>query len=576
MGNDEQQDDQARELFLNESLQLCQQLDEQLVLLSQAPRPLKQQKLGSIVTALEQGAEQMCLPDILLLTQAIILLITEEVSPVAIAGVACDRLQHLLCDLLRLSCLTHLSQMQLATHSQSSVHPVTLEILLTKGLEVLSTSLDLSLSASVQSLLCQRLVQWFLGWSQTDQCPGLANIAQVTLAALQAAPGAFREITQVALAGCRLAITGAGAPQPRSNQTLQESAQEARPAEGEVDWTDLEPDSKFGAPTVAVDPAALVNDRDGPFQVPQTQIQTLDTRGQLSWLSQHTIFQLDSQRVAEIIMPTPGQITEQAGQLRLAWRGQSLTLCPMASLWPVTIPTAPDAAVAPTVAPTVTSTAADIILVVNTTPQPLALLLLVDRLLTEPHLTLTPYFQASQVMPHPCRLGWVELSAQHWAEVVNVSCLLGGALPAEELPKAPPNGDRQEQSTHDRSVRSAVTTVLVVDDSKIVRIMVENLLQSVGYRVLQAPDGDEAIARLQTEAVHLVICDIEMNNLNGFEFLRLRLQEPHWQRIPVLILSSHTAPEYRQLATQLGAAAYVSIPYQDSELLTTVRSLLKP
>ncbi len=571
MGNDERQDDQARELFLNESLQLCQQLDEQLVLLSQAPRPLKQQKLGSIVTALEQGAEQMCLPDILLLTQAIILLITEEVSPVAIAGVACDRLQHLLCDLLRLSCLTHLSQMQLATHSQSSVHPVTLEILLTKGLEVLSTSLDLSLSASVQSLLCQRLVQWFLGWSQTDQCPGLANIAQVTLAALQAAPGACREITQVALVGCSLAITGAGAPQPQSNQTLQESAQAARPAEAEVDWTDLEPDSTFGAPT-AVDPAALAHKREGPFQMPQTQTQTLDTRGQLLWLSQHTIFQLDSQRVAEIIMPTPGQITEQAGQLRLAWRGQSLPLCPMASLWPMISPAAPDAAVASTAA----STAADIILVVNTTPQPLALLLVVDRLLTEPHLTLTPYPQASQVMPHPCRRGWAELPAQHWAEVVNVSCLLGGPLPAERRPKAPPPGDRQEQSDPDRSGRSAVTTVLVVDDSRIVRMMVENLLQSVGYRVLQAPDGDAAIALLQTEAVHLVICDIEMNNLNGFEFLRQRLQDPQWQWIPVLILSSHTAPEYRQLATQLGAAAYMSIPYQDPDLLATVRSLLNP
>jgi DNA-binding response OmpR family regulator len=66
-----------------------------------------------------------------------------------------------------------------------------------------------------------------------------------------------------------------------------------------------------------------------------------------------------------------------------------------------------------------------------------------------------------------------------------------------------------------------------------------------------------------------------MSNLNGFEFLRYRIQEKQWQHIPVLMLSSHTSDEYRQLAQKLGAAGYLTIPYDPKILLATVQDLLK-
>ncbi|MGB8703303.1 MAG: response regulator, partial [Thermosynechococcaceae cyanobacterium] len=95
------------------------------------------------------------------------------------------------------------------------------------------------------------------------------------------------------------------------------------------------------------------------------------------------------------------------------------------------------------------------------------------------------------------------------------------------------------------------------------------------YQVLQAQDGQAAIAHLQQQShIRLAICDIEMANFNGFEFLRHRLQDQRWMHIPVLILSSHTSDEYRQLAQKLGAADYLSIPYDPPRLLQVIERLI--
>jgi two-component system, chemotaxis family, sensor histidine kinase and response regulator PixL len=122
----------------------------------------------------------------------------------------------------------------------------------------------------------------------------------------------------------------------------------------------------------------------------------------------------------------------------------------------------------------------------------------------------------------------------------------------------------------------ASKTILVVDDSKTVREILSATLQEAGYRVVQAKDGREAIAHLQHQPeIHLTISDLEMSNLNGFEFLRQRLQDERWSQIPVLILSSHTSNEYRQLAQKLGAVDYLTIPYDDSILLETIKNAIE-
>ncbi len=111
-------------------------------------------------------------------------------------------------------------------------------------------------------------------------------------------------------------------------------------------------------------------------------------------------------------------------------------------------------------------------------------------------------------------------------------------------------------------VFQAVTSVLVVDDSAAMRRTLALSLEKAGYRVVQAKDGKEALEQLQQlNNISLVICDIEMPNMNGFEFLGQRRRYPEFSKIPVAMLTSRSNDKHRKLATHLGANAYFTKPY---------------
>ncbi len=117
-------------------------------------------------------------------------------------------------------------------------------------------------------------------------------------------------------------------------------------------------------------------------------------------------------------------------------------------------------------------------------------------------------------------------------------------------------------------------TVLVVDDAVALRRTLALTLERAGFRVLQAPDGREAMKQLQHSAVELVVCDIEMPNMNGFEFLGTRRQDSQLATIPVLMLTSRSNDKHRRLAMQLGAAAYFTKPYIEQEFLKAIKEIM--
>ncbi|MFN4067748.1 MAG: response regulator, partial [Thermosynechococcus sp.] len=119
-------------------------------------------------------------------------------------------------------------------------------------------------------------------------------------------------------------------------------------------------------------------------------------------------------------------------------------------------------------------------------------------------------------------------------------------------------------------------TVLVVDDSVNVRRFLASTLEKAGYRVEQAKDGQEAIDKLQSGLqVDALICDIEMPRLDGFGVLTQIRRIPHCQNTPVIMLTSRTGQKHRQLAERLGAAAYFSKPFRESDLLATLEQLIR-
>ncbi|MCL1469012.1 hybrid sensor histidine kinase/response regulator [Argonema galeatum] len=123
---------------------------------------------------------------------------------------------------------------------------------------------------------------------------------------------------------------------------------------------------------------------------------------------------------------------------------------------------------------------------------------------------------------------------------------------------------------------SSMPAVLTIDDSVTMRKSLSLTLSKEGYQVLQARNGWEAIELLRQEPkIKAIICDIEMPQMNGFEFLSRCRKEFSVRALPVIMLTSRSSERYRLLAKQLGAIAYLTKPYLDKQLLNTLKLCLE-
>ena len=116
--------------------------------------------------------------------------------------------------------------------------------------------------------------------------------------------------------------------------------------------------------------------------------------------------------------------------------------------------------------------------------------------------------------------------------------------------------------------------VLVVDDSPIVRDLLSELLTSVGLDVRSAADGAAALEMHTADPVDLIVCDVEMPVMDGFELLRrLRARS---ERVPVVMVTTRGSAADRSLAAALGAdALIVKSEFENAHLLETVRRFVE-
>ncbi|WNZ22251.1 response regulator [Leptolyngbya sp. NK1-12] len=119
-----------------------------------------------------------------------------------------------------------------------------------------------------------------------------------------------------------------------------------------------------------------------------------------------------------------------------------------------------------------------------------------------------------------------------------------------------------------------MSIVLVVDDSQTVRQMLSELLKQGGLTVVEAANGLEAKAKIQTKAPDLVITDLVMPEMNGYELCRWIKNDPVAQNIPILICSTKDQEFDRYWGMKQGADAYITKPFQPGEMLETVKQLL--
>jgi chemosensory pili system protein ChpA (sensor histidine kinase/response regulator) len=112
--------------------------------------------------------------------------------------------------------------------------------------------------------------------------------------------------------------------------------------------------------------------------------------------------------------------------------------------------------------------------------------------------------------------------------------------------------------------------VLVVDDSLTVRKITTRFLEREGFRVLSAKDGMDALAVLSEHKPSVILLDIEMPRMDGFEFTRAAKGDAELKKIPIIMITSRTAEKHRNHAMELGVNVYLGKPYQDEELLKNI------
>ncbi len=202
----------------------------------------------------------------------------------------------------------------------------------------------------------------------------------------------------------------------------------------------------------------------------------------------------------------------------------------------------------------------------------------VDNLVSEQELVIKPFGSALTAPSYT--YGCTILGDGTLIPVINTVTLLANFLEASQ-PKTTlrPRGFSgiNVDKTDNKPVNAfQAASVLVVDDSAAMRRTLALSLEKSGYRVLQAKDGKEAIEQLQQSSnVSLIICDIEMPNMNGFEFLGQRRRYPELNKIPVAMLTSRSNDKHRKLATHLGANAYFTKPYIEQKFLQSIRALIE-
>jgi CheY-like chemotaxis protein len=402
-----------------------------------------------------------------------------------------------------------------------------------------------------------------LGWGEVLELSEFITIAQSTLEMLNSNPQSAVSIGQLALAGFQSAYKTA----LQSTSTL------------EVSSPSLDKDQ----PRASARPITVAEIPTAEALFLSSEV-TLNTSLLFVWQQQNLLFTIPSEAVAEILIPRAEQVMGNQHQRCINWQQQFMPLYRLVDLlnqgephWPRLTPTAtvhnPEPSSVFGKSP---------LLVVQQGGQTLGLEVEITRLVTAPELIL--HLSESDQPPCPYYCGETLIAGDQQCGVIDLTVLLHeilGVSPLSLLSAVPSTSTTVSASTESslppkptQKPRSQMT-ILVVDDSPTVRIMLSMVLESVGYQVIEAANGQLALDKLaEHPEINLVLCDVEMPKMNGFEFLEHRCRQPALADIPVVMLSTCNSDQHRRLANTLGANAYLTKPYEESSLLATLQALI--
>ena len=116
-------------------------------------------------------------------------------------------------------------------------------------------------------------------------------------------------------------------------------------------------------------------------------------------------------------------------------------------------------------------------------------------------------------------------------------------------------------------------TILVIDDSASLRQVVKMALNGAGYDVLEAGDGQAALALLDGRQINMAVCDVNMPIMNGIEFVKAAKKLPTYKFLPILMLTTESQEEKKEQGKAAGARAWMLKPFSPNQLLNAVSKL---
>ena len=119
-------------------------------------------------------------------------------------------------------------------------------------------------------------------------------------------------------------------------------------------------------------------------------------------------------------------------------------------------------------------------------------------------------------------------------------------------------------------------TIMAIDDSASIRQVVSITLKKAGYEVIEASDGKDALSKLCGQKVHLILCDVNMPNMDGIAFLKEVKQLPEYKFTPIIMLTTESQEAKKQEGQAAGAKAWVVKPFKPEQMLAAIEKLVMP
>jgi two-component system, chemotaxis family, chemotaxis protein CheY len=116
-------------------------------------------------------------------------------------------------------------------------------------------------------------------------------------------------------------------------------------------------------------------------------------------------------------------------------------------------------------------------------------------------------------------------------------------------------------------------TVMIVDDSGSFRVVVKLALQKAGYETVEAVDGKDAVDKLDGRKLNLIVCDVNMPNMDGLSFLKHLKTTGSYKFTPVIMLTTESQESKKAEGKAAGARAWITKPFQPSQLVDAVNKL---